>query len=220
MSQTQSEVFERELKNSIRRFGIEGVTDSQFLQLVKHYEMLGKWNKRLNLTRITRPRDAATLNYAESLYGTKFIAQAKTMLDIGTGAGFPAIPIAVALPELAVSALEANQKKSLFLAEAKFELPLVNLKVITWRAENVDLSEYDLLTCRALDHAEEILPPILNRLTKDQRLMLYCVQAMVDKLVGQFSGSFKVETNTIPESESRIIAIFSRNSSSQSLTAV
>jgi 16S rRNA (guanine(527)-N(7))-methyltransferase RsmG len=162
------------------------------------------------LTRITKPGDAATLNYAESLYGTKFIAQAKKMLDIGSGAGFPAIPIAVALPELAVSALEANQKKSLFLTETIFDLPLANLKVITSRAENVDLSEYDLLTCRALDHAEAMLPSILNRLTKDQRLMLYCVQAMVDKLVGQLSGSFNVETNPIPESESRIIAIFSR----------
>lgn len=210
MNQTQSEVFESELRNSIRRFGIEGVTETQFAQLVKHYELLGKWNKRFNLTRITKPGDAATLNYAESLYGTKFIGQAKTTLDIGSGAGFPAIPIAVALPELAVSALEANQKKSLFLTETIFDLPLVNLKVITSRAENVDLSEYDLLTCRALDHAEAILPSILNRLTRDQRLMLYCVQAMVDTLAGQLSGSFNVETNPIPESESRIIAIFSR----------
>jgi len=210
MNQTQSEAFESELRNSVRRFGIEGVTEAQFVQLVKHYELLCKWNKRFNLTRITKPGDAATLNYAESLYGAKFIAQAKTMLDIGSGAGFPAIPIAVAFPELAVSALEANQKKSHFLTETIFDLPLVNLKVITSRAENVDLSEYDLLTCRALDHAEAILPSILNRLNKDQRLMLYCVEAMVDKLVGQSSGSFKVETNPIPESESRIIAIFSR----------
>ena len=210
MNQSQSDAFESELRKSFLRFGIERLTEEQISRLVKHYKLLCKWNERFNLTRITKPGEAAILNYAESLFGTRFIAQAKTMLDIGSGAGFPAVPIAIAQPEIDVSALEANQKKSLFLTEAKFELPLDNFRVITARLEDIDCRGYDLLTCRALDRAEAILPSIISDLTEDQRLMLYCVQDLVDKLASQFPAGFKVEVNQIPESEGRLIAIFSR----------
>ena len=211
MNQSQSDAFESELRKSFLRFGIELLTEEQINRLVKHYERLCKWNQRFNLTRITQPRDAATLNYAESLYGARFIAQAKTILDIGSGAGFPAVPIAIALPELDVTALEANQKKSLFLTEVKFELSLANFIVITARFEDIDWSNYDLLTCRALDRAETMLPSIISDLTEGQRLMIYCVQDLVDKLASQFPVGFKVEANQIPESEGRLIAIFSRD---------
>src|SRR5262249_8599063 len=175
MSQTQSKAFESELRKSILRFGIEGLKEEQILQLVKHYELLCKWNQRFNLTRITKPKDAATLSYAESLYGARFIGEAKTVLDIGSGAGFPAVPIAITLPELEVTALEANQKKSLFLTEVKYELRLDNLKVVTARLEDNDVSEYDLLSSRALDRAEATLPSIISRLAGGQRMMLYSV---------------------------------------------
>jgi 16S rRNA (guanine527-N7)-methyltransferase len=210
MIQTQGKAFESELRKSILRFGIDGLTEEQILQLVKHYEMLCKWNQRFNLTRITNPHDAATLNYAESLYGARFIGHAKTLLDIGCGAGFPAVPFAIALPELNVTALEANQKKSLFLTEAKYELQLANIKVINARLEDVESSEYDLLTSRALDRAEAMLPSIISRLTDSQRLMLYCMQELVDKVLSQLPGGFKVETNRIPESEGRLVAIFAQ----------
>jgi 16S rRNA (guanine(527)-N(7))-methyltransferase RsmG len=210
MNQSQSDAFESELRKSFLRFGIELLTEAQINRLVKHYKLLCKWNERFNLTRITEPREAATLNYAESFFGAKFIAQAKTMLDIGSGAGFPAIPIAIAQQELDVTALEANQKKSLFLTEVKFELSLANFRVITARLEDIDCSNYDLLTCRALDRAETTLPSIISDLTEGQRLMIYCVQDLVDKLASQFPVGFKVEVNQIPESEGRLIAIFSR----------
>jgi len=211
MNQSQSDAFESELRKSFLRFGIELLTEAQINRLVKHYKLLCKWNERFNLTRITEPREAAILNYAESFFGAKFIAQAKTMLDIGSGAGFPAIPIAIAQPELDVTALEVNQKKSLFLTEVKFELSLANFRVITARLEDIDCSNYDLLTCRALDRAETTLPSIISDLTEGQHLMIYCVQDLVDKLASQFPVGFKVEVNQIPESEGRLIAIFSRD---------
>ena len=212
MNQNQGDAFESELRTSIVRFGIEGLTAEQILQLVKHYEILIKWNQRFNLTRITKPQDAALLNYAESLYGARFIEESKTMLDIGSGAGFPAVPIAIARPELDVTALEANQRKSLFLTEAKFELPLHNLRVLTARLEDTDCSGYDLLTCRALDRAEAILPSIITGLTDGRRLMVYCAQDLADRLTSQFPKGFKVGVHQIPESEGRLIVLFSRDS--------
>src|SRR5829696_4946813 len=156
--------FKSALAQSITSFGIEGLTDAQINQLAGHYLMLRQWNRRVNLTRIIEPREAARLHYGESLFGGRFIEDARTILDIGSGAGFPAIPLAVLRVDAEVTALEANNKKSLFLKEAKDALALRNFKLATARLEAFDWSAYELLTSRALDRAEEVLPPVIARL--------------------------------------------------------
>lgn len=208
MSRDHTARFRSDLETAISSFGIEALTDGQTTQLVKHYSMLCRWNERLNLTRITEPGEAGRLHYAESLFGARFVAGALTLLDIGSGAGFPAIPLAVARPDVQVTALEANQKKSLFLKEAKDELGLANLKVVTARLEEFDWAGYELLTSRALDRAEAIFPSIIERLSAEQRLMLYCGPDLVAELGGQVN--YKIETHPIPHSEARLIVTFSR----------
>lgn len=209
MSRDQTTTFKSELETAIFSFGIPALTEEQTTRFVGHYSMLCRWNQRLNLTRLTDPREAARLHYAESLFGARFIAGAHTLLDIGSGAGFPAIPLAVARPDVQVTALEANQKKSLFLKEAKDELGLANLKVVPSRLEEFDWDGYELLSSRALDRAEFILPSVIDRLSAKQRLMIYCAPDLVAKLEGRVN---KVETHPIPLSEARLIAIFFRES--------
>ena len=205
MSIDQVVTFQSELETAISSFGIEAPTDLQRKQLLEHYSMLCRWNQKLNLSRITDPREAATLHYAESLFGARFIAGARTLLDIGSGAGFPAIPVAIARPDVQVTALEANQKKSLFLKEAKDELGLENLKVATARLEEFDWTAYELLTSRALDRADVVLPSIIKSLSARQRVMLYCGQDLISKLESRVHC--KIVTHRIPHSEARLIAI-------------
>jgi 16S rRNA (guanine(527)-N(7))-methyltransferase RsmG len=200
--------FKLELETAISSYGIEALTEEQTVQVVCHYSMLCRWNQRLNLTRITKPAEAARHHYAESLFGARFIAGSQTLLDIGSGAGFPAVPLAVARPDVQVTALEANQKKSLFLKEAKDELGLANLKVVTARLEDFDWAAYELLTSRALDRADAVLPSVIERLSGKQKLMLYCGPGLVAKLEGQVV--YQAETHPIPQSEARFIAILSR----------
>jgi 16S rRNA (guanine527-N7)-methyltransferase len=200
--------FTVELGAAINAFKLDPLTDKQFGQLVRHYALLGRWNNRVNLTRIIEPGEAAKLHYAESLLGAKFIAGARTVLDIGSGAGFPAIPLAVARPEVQVTALEANQKKSLFLKEVKDELELGNVEVATERLEAFDWTGYDFLTSRALDRAEEILPTVIEKMRADQRLMLYCARDLVAKL--KTRPGWKFEAHSIPESDRRLIAMIIR----------
>lgn len=206
MRRDQTAEFESALAEAISSFGIEPLTREQTARLVKHYSMLCRWNQRLNLTRLIAPREAARLHYAESLFGARFIAGERALLDIGSGAGFPAIPIAVARPEVQVTALETNQKKSVFLKEAKDELGLDNLTVVTARLEEFDWSGYELLASRALDRAEAVLPLIIQRLSAKQELMLYCGPGLVAKLEAQV----KVATHPIPHSEARLIALFQK----------
>jgi len=207
MSRDQAATFQSELQTAIPSFGIEALTKHQMTQLVRHYAMLCRWNRRLNLTRITEPRAAANLHFAESLFAARFIAGAHALLDIGSGAGFPAIPLAVARPDVQVTALEANQKKSLFLKEAKDELELANLKVVTSRLEDFDWDGYEVLTSRALDRAEAILPSVMERLRPNQKLMLYCARELMAKFEGKVK--YKIDTHPIPNSDARILAIFS-----------
>ena len=207
MNQESQGEFGTALRAAVAAFGLDPLTAEQAGQLVKHYALLCRWNQRINLTRIIEPDEAAKLHYAESLFGAKFIAGARSVLDIGSGAGFPAIPLAVARPDVSATALEANQKKSLFLREVKDELRLENLEVANARLEEFDWADYDLLTSRALDSAELVFPSIIERMRSNQRLMLYCASDLVSKL--EMGPGRRIETHLIPDSEARVIAIFS-----------
>jgi 16S rRNA (guanine527-N7)-methyltransferase len=201
--------FRAALEAACSRFGLERLAEAQLDQLTKHYSRLVHWNRRINLTRIIEPEEAARLHYAESLFGARFIGDAASLLDIGSGAGFPAVPLAVARPDVQVTALEANKKKSLFLKEVKDELRLNNFEVVTTRLEAFDWSGYELVTSRALDRAEAILPGVVEHLAGHQRLMLYCAPELLTAIKQSQSSTPSVETHSIPQSDSRLIAIFS-----------
>lgn len=204
------EEFKAALELALKDFQIEGLSETQINQLVGHYALMMEWNRHTNLTRITAPDEAARLHYAESIFGARFFGAAEKILDIGSGAGFPALPLAVASPEREVTALEANQKKSLFLYEAKDALHIANFKVVRARIEDFDWRDYDLLTSRALDHAEEVMPTVLKKMSPQQKLMLYCAPDMVVRLETKLSADYQIERHQIPFAESRILAMFSR----------
>jgi 16S rRNA (guanine527-N7)-methyltransferase len=202
--------FRSILESTLSGFGLDALTEHQFTQLVKHHSMLCHWNRRINLTRIVEPAEAARLHYAESLFGGQFIGEATSLLDIGSGAGFPAVPLAVARPDVRVVALEANQKKSLFLKEVKDDLSLEYFNVVADRLESYDWSGFEMLTSRALDRAETILPGVVRRLAGHQRLMLYCAPDLLKVIEESLESRFTIEAHPIPQSDSRLIAIFSR----------
>jgi 16S rRNA (guanine527-N7)-methyltransferase len=210
MSLHKENEFRVALETLAVSFCLEAMSERQFDQLAKHYAMLVHWNRRINLTRIIEPEAAARLHYAESLFGARFIGDATSLLDIGSGAGFPGVPLAVARSDVRVTALEANKKKSLFLKEVKDELKLENFTVATARFDSFDWSGFDLLTSRALDRAETILPGVVEQMTGRQRLMLYCAPELLTVFEQSSGSTLAVEAHPIPQSESRLIAIFSR----------
>ena len=130
-------------------FGPYGsLTDLQVSQLKRHYDLLCQWNQKINLTRIVDLKESVRLNYCESL----FLAQALPpgplrIIDVGSGAGFPGIPVAVFRPECAVDLVESHLRKAAFLREATLELP--NVKVIVARAGEC-AQDYDWVISRAV----------------------------------------------------------------------
>ncbi|HJZ69983.1 MAG TPA: 16S rRNA (guanine(527)-N(7))-methyltransferase RsmG [Blastocatellia bacterium] len=209
MSHDEHKDFGRALESAVASFGLEALTEEQAKRLTTHYLMLCRWNQRVNLTRIIEPEEAARLHYSESLFGARFIAHERTLLDIGSGAGFPAIPIAIARPDVQVTGLEANSKKSLFLKEAREALALTNFNVVTARLEDFNWPSYELLTSRALERSEAILSSVIERLTPHNRLMLFCAPDLLGKLEGHVTETI-IETHRIPLSGERLVAIFTR----------
>jgi len=209
MTKQQSTEFRASIEAAVSSFGLDPLTEHQIDRCAMHYEMLRQWNERVNLTRIIRPAEAARFHYAESIFGAQFIEDERAILDIGSGAGFPAIPIAIIRPDVQVTALEANQKKGLFLKEVKDELRLENLRVVNARLDDFDWSSYELLTSRALERMETVSRSLIEGMGVEQRLMLYCAADLVAKLEQPAQARLRVTTHAIPKSESRVVAIFS-----------
>ena len=111
-------------------------------------------NQLFNLTAIKTPEGAALLHFADSLTLAKFVPLNAKVLDIGSGAGFPAIPLAIARPDLTITALDSTQKRIDFINRSAEMLGLSNLKAVCHRAEDVtgkDFKEsYDVVTARAV----------------------------------------------------------------------
>jgi len=130
------------------------LTIEQIEQLEAHYDLLVRWNARLNLTRIESVEEVVQLHYCESLFtGTRLPAGPLRVVDVGSGAGFPGIPIAILRPECAVTLVESHRRKGVFLREASRNLS--NVTVVTDRAENLKRG-YDWLVARAVS-SEDII---------------------------------------------------------------
>jgi len=123
-----------------------------FPELESHYQLLKKWNKVLNLTAVDRYEDAVERHYGESLFlGRHLPAGSLRIVDIGSGAGFPGIPVAVLRPDCLVTLVESHQRKAVFLREATRSL--TNVRVLAKRAEIVD-ETFDWAISRAVSYAD------------------------------------------------------------------
>lgn len=111
------------------------LTDKQATQLVILVEELSRWNQRVNLTAIREPRDIVSGHVLDSL-AARPLLQGSTILDVGTGGGFPGLPLAIVAPALDITLLDSNGKKIAFVAHMIGELGLNNAEAVKSRVEN------------------------------------------------------------------------------------
>ena len=142
-------------------------SDQQVIQLSRHYSLLRQWNQRVNLTAIREPRKIVERHFGESLFLAAKLPEAKTVVDVGSGAGFPGLPLAVARPEIALTLVESIAKKAVFLKEAARELG--NVRVLRARAEDVE-ERFDWAVCRAVSPVDVL--PVLRNLAENVALMV------------------------------------------------
>lgn len=142
-------------------------------RLSAYLDLLLKWNARTNLTAIREPEEIVRRHFGESLFAGRHLGASATLLDVGSGAGFPGLPIALLRPEIEVTLAESQNKKAAFLREAVRTLGVANVEV--WAARAEDLApgrQFDTVTLRAVDRMEVALPIARARIAPGGQLVL------------------------------------------------
>ena len=153
--------------------GICPLSSVQVARLRQHYELLNRWNQVLNLTSRFTLEEAVERHYCESLFAAAHLPSGPLSLaDLGSGGGFPGIPIAIARPECSVALIESHKRKATFLREATRDL--VNVRVLGIRAEEVG-HPFDWVASRAVRYAE--IASALKKLATNAELLTGAVQA-------------------------------------------
>jgi 16S rRNA (guanine527-N7)-methyltransferase len=140
----------------------------------RHLELIEEANRQFNLTRIVSPREAAIKHVLDSILPWRLLAGAGRVLDAGTGAGFPGIPLALALPETRFTLADSTQKKARFVERAIQDLEIRNADVSARRAEEwLAGGRVDVVTARAVAPLERAIPLFLQAVKGGARILLY-----------------------------------------------
>jgi 16S rRNA (guanine527-N7)-methyltransferase len=145
----------QQLQQGCRALALD-VSEQQQKKLVAYVELIAKWNKAFNLTSVRDPADMISRHILDSLAILPYL-EGGSLLDVGSGAGLPGIPVAILKPEMAVTLLDSNSKKTRFLQQAKTELKLENITVVHSRVEEADLPKFDLVSARAFSTIDDII---------------------------------------------------------------
>jgi 16S rRNA (guanine527-N7)-methyltransferase len=132
------------------------LTELQICQLLSYVQLLDKWNKAYNLTSVRDPQEMIDRHILDSLAVLPYLP-GPSLLDVGTGAGLPGIPVAIANPNIAVTLLDSNSKKTRFLQQVKAELGLTNITVVHARVEQAELAKFTTVTARAFSTIDVII---------------------------------------------------------------
>ncbi len=180
-------------------------------QLSVYLELLLKWNARVNLTAIRGPEEIVARHFGESLFAAgrlypKMEQAPGRLADLGSGAGFPGLPIKLWAPALELTLIEAQQKKSVFLKEVVRALDLQGVEVYSGRAEQAGFTA-ETVTMRAVEKFTEVLPVAASLIAAGGRLALLVGSEQVARAEAVLPAWEVVERYPIPQSRLRMLAV-------------
>jgi 16S rRNA (guanine527-N7)-methyltransferase len=202
----------------------------QLNQISMYIDLLLRWNDRVNLTAIRTAEEIVTRHFGESFFAARHLLPAAPvrgatsvppvevqsepspsppspplLVDLGSGAGFPGLPMKIWSPQTRITLIESNHKKVAFLREVIRALTLTDIDVFPGRAEDFPPASAGLLTLRAVERFDEILPTAATLLTPDSRLALLIGQSQVPHAHELLPSLRWLDPIPIPHSQSRIL---------------
>lgn len=178
-----------------------------------YIDMLLRWNRKLSLTAVRDPDSVVTRHFGESLFAAQrlFLPSSPVprlqLVDVGSGAGFPGLPIKICVPELSVILIEANHKKAAFLREVIRALTLKGVDVFLGRAEDFAPHSAGIVTMRAVERFERALP-VAARLVRPGGLLALLIGESQVQTAAQVLPGFSWQASIpVPCSTARVLLV-------------
>lgn len=202
-----AEEFVNALESSAHEFGVK-LSDASATLLLDYFRIVADWNARLHLVAPCPPAEFATRHVLESLLALPHIPEGSRLVDVGSGAGLPAVPCLIARPDLSAILVESSAKKGVFLREALRKVERHDrARVVVERFEKAARPEAEVLTCRALERFTELLPRLVEWSSKVKTLLLFggpTLRAEIERAGLEFAAE------RAPRSEQRYLFIIDR----------
>jgi 16S rRNA (guanine527-N7)-methyltransferase len=208
---------------------------AQLKDISTYIDILLHWNTRINLTAIRNEKEIVTRHFGESLFAARHLfpphpvsssvpsvppvskdfdsandrrpTTNDRVADLGSGAGFPGIPIKLWAPNINLTLIESNQKKATFLRELSRALTLTNVNIQNARAETLPPSTFDVVTLRAVERLPKVLPVAATLLAPQGRLALLISTSQLDPTRATIPSFTWTPPIPIPQSQSRILLL-------------
>jgi 16S rRNA (guanine527-N7)-methyltransferase len=207
----QARMTEERIRELLTTFLAPASLSTNQIELVLDYlDLLLKWNSKVNLTAVREPEEIVSRHFGESLFAARHLFpdrdSATTAIDIGSGAGFPGLPLKIWSSALDLTLIEANQKKAVFLREVIRTLGLTQVSVLAQRAETVNAMA-ELVSLRAVERFEKTLPIAQQLLKARGRIALLIGSGQTETARSLLPDIRWDDPIPIPLSHSRILLV-------------
>ena len=185
------------------------LSDAQLGQVSAYLDLLLRWNARINLTAVRDAEQMVTRHFGESLFAARVLlapGARASVIDLGSGAGFPGLPLKIFAPAVALTLIESNQKKAAFLKEVVRTLRLANVDVFAGRGEEFSATA-DLVTLRAVERYEQALGVAARMVAPGGRLGLLVGAPQAERTPQLLPGFGWQAPVAIPQSSARVLLV-------------
>lgn len=206
MTEKQVTPGTEDLEELLATAGLDPVSEAARKKFDTYLALIQRWNARINLTAIREAGSIMRRHFVESIACAQNLPDGiESLLDLGSGAGFPGIPIALCRPEIAVTLAESQAKKASFLQEAVRTLDLNNCRIWPRRAEELG-SQFDCVTLRAVDRMKQAVSSAADLVKPGGWLVLLTTRVDLRQLQACAGHGFQwSDPIPLPDSEQRII---------------
>jgi 16S rRNA (guanine527-N7)-methyltransferase len=201
-------ISSKKISRALAPYGVS-VSGDVIENIGTYISTLLQWNERISLTTVVDPAEIVRFHFGESLFACSVLPIADGRLaDVGSGAGFPGLPLALADHRLKVTLIESNAKKATFLSEVVRRLKLTNVEIARIRMEDMPgtLVSFDFVTARALGQFDDLLSWSRKFLARGGKLILWLGESDVTKLSSLSDWEWQAPVQ-IPDSLRRFLLV-------------